>query len=47
VLKASQSIEAAPERHVPRAAPTAAEPVTTRILDPLKDTPAPEPEEKR
>jgi hypothetical protein len=45
-LKVSQSIEASPERHTPRAAATAAEPVTVRIRQRMQDTPAAEPETK-
>jgi hypothetical protein len=43
-LKASQSIEAAPERHAPRATATAAEPVTSRLLERIKELPTPQPE---
>jgi hypothetical protein len=35
-LTASQTIEAAPERHAPRASATAAEPVTTRMREAIK-----------
>jgi chromosome segregation ATPase len=46
-LKASQSIEAASERHTPRAAATAAEPVTSRILERIKELPTPQPEAQK
>jgi hypothetical protein len=43
-LTASQSIEAVPEHQTPRATATAAEPVTTRILQHMQETPTPEPD---
>lgn len=45
-LTASQSIEAAPERPTPPATATAAEPVTTRLLHRVRESPPPEPVEQ-
>lgn len=45
-LRASQSIEAAPERPTPRVTVAAAESVTTRLLHSVQETPTPAPAEQ-
>ena len=43
-LKAAQVIESGPERQTPRATSTAAEPVTSRLLERITAVPAPQPQ---